>query len=165
MVKYAPIVQAEPVPFAQPEVSQDFYKTSGVRGDIDFTGDPGMTRQEFADECDINLLMERYETTGVVSHVNRAAPVFLDTTLYKGLQASMDAFKEASTAFLALPAKVRKEFDNDPQAFVDFAVNPENVERMREWGLAAPAAVKPPPVEVVLSSGSVSSSEAPPAPK
>jgi len=160
-----PIYEPEPVLFAQPEVSQDFYKTSGVRDDVDFTGDPGMTRQEFADECDINTIMERYEKTGVVSHVNKAQPVYLDTSLYRGLQASMDAFKEAQQAFLALPAKVRKEFDNDAQAFVDFAVNPENVERMREWGLAAPAAVKPPPVEVLVTGGALSSVQADVPPK
>jgi len=101
----------------------------------------------------------------VVSHVNKAQPVYLDTSLYRGLQASMDAFKEAQQAFLALPAKVRKEFDNDAQAFVDFAVNPENVERMREWGLAAPAAVKPPPVEVLVTGGALSSVQADVPPK
>ncbi|WNK13421.1 MAG: internal scaffolding protein [Microvirus sp.] len=153
----------EPVvaPFSQPEVTQDFYKTSGVRGDISFAGDPGMTRQEFSDECDINTIMERYEKAGVVSHVNHATPAYLDTTLYKGLQASMDAFKEAQSAFLALPANVRKEFDNDPQRFVDFAVDGSNIERMREWGLAPKAADKPPPVEVVVTAGAVPTSGTP----
>lgn len=150
---------------AQPEVFQDFYKTSGVRGDIDFSGDPGMTRQEFAEECDINALMARYEKTGVVSHVNRAQPVFLDTTLYKGLQASMDAFNEAADAFRALPAAVRKEFDNDPQKFVDFAVDEKNIERMREWGLAAPAPVKPAPVEVLVTGGALTPREGDAPPK
>lgn len=151
--------------FSMPLVMNDALKWSGQRGDIDFSGDPGLTRQEFAEECDINTIMARYEKQGVISHVNRAEPVYLDTTLYKGLQASMDAFKEAETAFLALPAKVRREFDNDPQKFVDFAVNPENVERMREWGLAAPEAVKPPPVEVLVTGGSLSSPETPAASK
>lgn len=160
---YKPIPYAEPQSLAQPEVSQDFYKTSGVRDDIDFSDDPGLTRQEFAEECDINTIMERYERSGVVSHVNRAEPVFLDTTLYKGLQASMDAFKEAEMAFLALPAKVRREFDNDPQKFVDYAVDPTNVEQMREWGLAAPAAVKAPPIEVVVTNQAAPGSETPPA--
>lgn len=149
----------------QPFPSQDFYKTSGVRDDLDFTGDPGLTRQEFADECDINTIMERYEKTGVVSHVNRATPVYLDTTLYKGLQASMDAFKEAEAAFLALPAKVRKEFDNDPQKFVEFAVNPDNLDQMREWELAPPAPAKPAPVEVVVTNQPPATGETPPASK
>lgn len=130
-------------------VMTDFYKTSGVRADMDYF-EPSLTRQEFAEECDINILMERYEKTGVISHVNHAVPVYLDTTLYTGLQSSMDAFREASSSFFALPAKVRREFDNDPQKFVDFAVNPDNLDRMREWGLAPPAPVPTPAVKVEL---------------
>jgi phage internal scaffolding protein len=123
----------------------DFEKHSGVRDDVD-SFEPSLTRQEFAEECDINTIMQRYEATGIVSHVNHAEPVFLDTTLYPGMQGSLDAFREAGRAFNALPAKVRREFDNDPAKFVEFAVDPANVERMREWGLAAP---KPAPVEPI----------------
>lgn len=125
----------------------DFYKSSGVRSDLgDF--EPSLTRQEFAEECDINTIMAKYEASGAISHVNKAEPRYLDTTLYEGLQASMDAFREASVAFNSLPATVRREFDNDPQAFVDFAVNPDNLERMREWGLAPPAPVPDAPIRV-----------------
>lgn len=127
----------------------DFRKSSGVRGDIDYF-EPSLTRQEFAEECDINSIMEKYEKGGAISHVNRHEPVYLDTTLYPGLQASMDLFRQAATEFNALPAKVRREFDNDPQKFVDFASDPENLPRMREWGLAPPEAAPPEPVKVEL---------------
>lgn len=127
----------------------DFYKTSGVRGDLS-KFDDGKTRQEFAEECDINSIMARYEAGGAISHVNRAEPVYLDTTLYHGLQESMDAFREAAASFAALPAKVRKEFENDPQKFIDYAVDPANLEQMREWGLAAPAEQEPSPVRVMV---------------
>lgn len=145
----------------------DFYKSSGVRGDFD-SFEPSLTRQEFAEECDINTIMERYEKTGAISHVNRAEPVYLDTTLYPGLQASMDAFREAGVAFNALPAVVRREFDNDPQKFVEFAVNPENLGRMREWGLAAPEKLPDAPMRVEVVSPAApapASSGAPEPPK
>lgn len=132
----------------------DFYKTSGVRGDLGKFSD-GMTRQEFAEECDINTIMARYEAGGAVSHVNRQSPVYLDCTLYPGLQAHMDAFREASLAFAALPARVRREFDNDPESFVMYACNPENIERMREWGLAEPLKKDPPAVKVEVVGGAV----------
>jgi len=136
--------------FSVPEFKfYDFEKSSGVRGDMDYF-EPSRTRQEFAEECDINTIMQKYEATGTISHVNRAEPVFLDTTLYPGLQASMDAFREAGRAFNALPASVRKEFDNDPEKFVQFAVNPDNLPRMREWGLAAPEKAPEPPVRVEM---------------
>ncbi|QCQ84907.1 internal scaffolding protein [Blackfly microvirus SF02] len=127
----------------------DFYKTSGVRGDLT-KFEPSLTRQEFAEECDINTIMARYEAGGAISHVNRAQPVYLDTTLYPGLQASMDAFREASLAFAALPASVRKEFDNDPQQFVDFALDEKNIDRMRDWGLAEAAPPPDSPIRVVV---------------
>lgn len=135
---------------AKPNVYFDFEKVSGVRSDMDYFPD-GMTRQEFAEECDINTIMKRYEAGGAISHVNAVQPVYLDTTLYPGLQASMDAFREAAKSFNALPATVRREFDNDAQKFVDFASDKNNLEKMREWGLAPPVAVEPPPqkVEVV----------------
>lgn len=143
---------------------RDFYKSHPVRyGDIQFDeNDPdsvSRTRQEFASECDINTIMERYEATGVVSHVNRSEPMFLDTTGFPDLQGAMDKFREASVAFNSLPAKVRKEFDNDPQKFIDFASDPTgkvdgqnltNLERMREWGLAEPEKAPERPVQVEL---------------
>lgn len=128
-------------------VFHDFEKVSGVRSDMDeFL--PSMTRQEFAAECDINTLMARYEAGGAISHVNKHVPMFLDTTEYPTLQGAMDLFRQAAVEFNALPAKVRREFNNDPQEFVDFAVNPDNLPRMREWGLAAPEAVPDRPIEV-----------------
>ena len=133
----------------RPAADYDFYKSSGVRSDMS-SFEPSLTRQEFAEECDINTLMARYESGGAISHVNRAQPMYLDTTLYPGLQASMDAFREAAASFNALPASVRREFDDDPQLFVDLAVEPDNIPRMREWGLAEPEAAPEAPIRVVL---------------
>lgn len=140
---------ADQVLFANeaPRADHDFYKTSGVRGDLDYF-EPSLTRQEFAEECDINTIMARYEAHGVISHVNQNQPFYLDTTSYPDLQGAMDTFREAERAFLALPAKVRKEFDNDPQKFVDFAADEKNIERMREFGLAEPLPKAPEPVFV-----------------
>lgn len=132
-----------------PKELTDFFKVSGERGDLrDF--EPSKTRQEFADECDINTIMERYENGGAISHVNKAQPMYLDTTGYPDLQGAMDLFREAAVQFNALPAKVRREFDNDAQKFIDFAAEPENLERMREWGLAPAAPIPESPVKVEL---------------
>ena len=125
----------------------DFALSSEVRGDMgDFP--PSMARQEFAEECDINTIMARYEKTGAISHVNRVIPVYMDLTQVPDLRGAMDAMREASIAFNLFPAKVRREFDNDPQKFVDFAQDPENIGKMREWGLAPPVPVEEPPLRV-----------------
>lgn len=107
-----------------------------------FNDEPSLTRQEFADECDINVIMAQYEKTGVVSHMSPREPMYVDLTGVPDFRNAMDMMLDAEKAFMSLPAKVRKEFDNDARNFVDFASNPDNLDKMREWGLAPPA---PPP--------------------
>lgn len=108
----------------------------------------GKTRQEFAEECDINVLMARYEATGVLTHYSKATPQYFDATDVPDLQRALAIVAHAEDAFMTLPAKVRKEFDNDPVQFVAFAENPDNLAKMREWGLAAPEKVPEPPMRV-----------------
>ncbi|QCQ84940.1 internal scaffolding protein [Blackfly microvirus SF02] len=108
---------------------------------VDFVPEgPSLTRQEFADECDINVLMAQYEKTGVINHFNRSEPQYLDLTdMPDDLQGTLQLVQDAEAAFMRLPAGVRKEFDNDPIGFVQFASDPSNLDQLREWGLAAPA--------------------------
>lgn len=118
--------------------------------DTDTPG-PSLTRQEFADECDINTIMARYETTGILpSHQRAGDPQYLDLSDVPDLRTSIDLMRDAESAFMRLPATIRREFDNDPVRFVEFAQNPQNLEKMREWGLAPPLPQKPDPTEVVI---------------
>lgn len=112
---------------------------------------PSRTRQEFAEECDINSIMARYSKTGVISHVNPAEPRFLDLSVLPDFQSAMHIMMQANDAFASLPAAVRREFDNDPAKFVSFAEDGANLPKLREWGLAPPEKVPEPPqrVEVV----------------
>jgi len=111
------------------------------------SGGPSLARQEFADECDINNLMARYEATGSFSHFNRGEPQYLDVSAVPNLAEAMDVVEQARRAFMTLPAAARREFDNDPVRFVDYASNgsPEALERLRGWGLAPPAPEAPTP--------------------
>lgn len=107
------------------------------------------TRQEFAAECDINNIMKKYQKTGVLSHFSPRQPQYLD--LGDGvpdLMTAMNTVLVAERAFSQLPAVVRKEFDNDPTRFVDYAQNSENLPKLREWGLAPPEAAPEPPMRV-----------------
>lgn len=109
---------------------------------VSLCSEDGRTRQEFADECDINVLMARYEKHGVLNHYNAAAPEYFDASEVPDLQTAITAMREAERAFMTLPATVRREFDNDAVKFVAYAQDPENLERMREWGLAPPLPVE-----------------------
>lgn len=103
---------------------------------LDFPDD-GKTKQEFAPECDINTIMARYAKTGTV-------PTYGGTMFYgdfvdlPSFQEAHEIIRVANEAFAALPATVRREFDNDPGEFVRFAEDPANLGKLREWGLARP---------------------------
>lgn len=108
----------------------------------------GLTRQEFADECDINVLMARYEKTGVITHYSRKEPAYFDASEVPDLATALHMAEEAERAFMQLPASARREFDNDAVKFVEYAQDPANLPRMREWGLAPPEAVPDAPMRV-----------------
>nr|QJB19057.1 MAG: internal scaffolding protein [Microvirus sp.] len=118
---------------------------------------PSLTRQEFAEECDINSIMERYERVGVVNHFAPREPKYLDLSEVPDLHTALGIMQEAEEAFMSLPALVRREFENRVEDFVSFAADPENLPQMRTWGLAPPEEVPAPPmrVEVVASPGDV----------
>jgi len=115
-------------------------------------GGPSLTRQEYKEECDINEIMARFETTGVLPAGGES--FYYDfTTLPETMMDSMLLMGQATEAFMSLPASVRREFDNDAAQFVDFASDPENLPQMRTWGLAPELPkepVKPPPMEVMV---------------
>lgn len=102
------------------------------------TEGPSRTRQEFAEECDINTIMRRYEATGIISHIDQREPMYLDLAGLDvpDLATAMEVLRVAEASFMSLPATVRREFDDDVHSFVAFAENPANVDKMREWGLA-----------------------------
>ena len=110
------------------------------RFNLDCSNLPSLTRQEFAAECDINTLMSQYEKTGIISHINPRTPQYLNLVGVPDLQTAHEIIQNAAREFMALPATTRAQFDNDPMKFVKFAENPDNIAKMREWGLAPPEA-------------------------
>lgn len=101
--------------------------------------EPTRTQQQFKDEVDINTIVKRFGLTGQLPTSLRP-PMAGDFTGINDYQSAMNALIEADSTFMQLPADVRKRFDNDPSLFVDFALNPENLDEMRSMGLAVPKA-------------------------
>lgn len=108
-----------------------------------------LTIQSQKDEADINIIVERFGITGQLPQGLRVPQYsdFGDTVF--DYRSAVEAVAMAQDSFLELPGKVRAEFDNDPQKFLEFCMASDdgktlkNVERMRELGLAVEAA-KPP---------------------
>ena len=124
---------------------------------LDCSVEPSLTMQEFKDECDINVLMDRFAKTGEMPNINAKEPRYLDLSdlgEIGSLASVMHTMEVAQEMFMRLPAKIRLgEFENDPVRFVEYAENMANIDQLREWGLAKPAEPPPAPmrVEVVNS--------------
>lgn len=132
-------------PRFDPNGISDFYKPHAAVGHD--TGGPAMslTRQDAADECDVNKIMERFQATGYLPNVP-GDPFYYDfTTLPTDMMDAMSIMGRATEAFMTLPATVRKQFDNDPAQFVNFASDEANLDQMRVWGLAPPSEKAPEP--------------------
>lgn len=113
------------------------------------------TKSEFADECDINKIMERYRKTGVLPEsAQQAAARYGDFSQRPGLNEIMQRMDAAVQLFEALPAKVRKQFSNDPAEFIEAAGTPEGLQVMKELGLGKDTLppLQPAPLEPVQGS-------------
>lgn len=96
-----------------------------------------LTHQALSQECDINRIMAKYQKTGVIEHRNTFQGVYGDyTNAPMDYQESLNAVIEAEEMFNTLPALMRKRFQNDPGAFIDFVADPENKEELVRLGLA-----------------------------
>lgn len=98
------------------------YGVTGVKEGITFT-QPSTTMQSFKDDADINCIISRFETTGVL--VDPTVPVsrvpqFGDFSELPTFQESQNVIVVATNAFNALPAKIRERFGNNPATYFDF---------------------------------------------
>jgi len=95
---------------------------------------PSRTQQSFRDECDINTILKRFNITGQLP-VGSVQPQYGDFSGITDYQSALNAVMAAQDSFLALPAKVRAKFDNDPALFVEFASDEANKDEMKALGL------------------------------
>lgn len=108
----------------------------------------GRTVQSEKDEADINVILDRFGITGQMPE-NVRRPTFMDfgPDYIFDYRSAVEAIALAADSFNSMPAKVRAEFNNDPQEFVEFCSKEENLPKMRELGLAIPEK-KPEPEKI-----------------
>lgn len=96
-----------------------------------------LTQQSDMEETDINVIMEKYRVTGQVPGVVQPA-MYGDFSGNLSYRDAVERVKEANDAWAEIPAKIRRRFANDPQEFMNFVNDPENLPEMRKMGLAKP---------------------------
>lgn len=97
--------------------------------------DPSRTHQSFAEECDINTIVRRFNLTGELPSDVRL-PQYGDFTGIDSYHSAMIAVAQANEAFDSLPADIRSKFHNSPEEFVAFCLEEKNRDALREMGLA-----------------------------
>lgn len=125
-------------PFFRTGYNYDTDQVSHATG-LSCPPEEGKTQQQFAEEVDINTIVERFGLTGHLPE-NPRMPQSGDFTGVTDFQSAMNIVRQAEEAFMEFPAHIRAEFNNDPQRMLDFLGNDKNREKALEMGLIA----KPP---------------------
>lgn len=119
----------------------------------------GRTKQSFKSECDINTIMARYQSTGILPDMlNQQNGQYLDVT-EMDYQSSMELVAGARSLFNELPSKIRSRFENDPAKFLAFTSDEKNRPEMAELGLLSAEALSR------MAEAAAQAAKAPEAPK
>jgi len=94
-----------------------------------------LTKQSFKDECDINNILKKYESTGVLPSLILENPQYGDYSDVPAYQTALDTVMKAEEQFMSLSAKLRDRFDNDPAKFLAFVDDPSNAQELYDLGL------------------------------
>ena len=131
--------------------------TSRPRPTVECTMEERKTKSEFAEECDINMIMSRYRKTGQLPVNTRAAAIrYGDFSQVPDFAQMQDKLLAAHELFDSLPAALRKHFDNNPGTFIAASDTREGRDLLSKFGLAEypapPAASDPSGGQPVLDS-------------
>lgn len=80
------------------------------------------TKQSFKDECDVNKILKKAQRAGGLSHVQKyPEAVYGEFNTEVDLLTAHERIGKANQIFADLPSEVRREFNNDALAFVQWA--------------------------------------------
>lgn len=122
---------------------------------------PSMTKQSDAEDCDINVMMAKYQATGVEPRVNPRSPQWGDFSTVVGFQEALNIVRQSEADFALLPAEVRDRFGNDPAGLLRFLEKEENRAEAERLGIVLPAAPEEPPMRVQVVGGGAGDSPLP----
>ena len=111
------------------------------------TEGPSLTKQSFAEECDFNFVMARYEKTGIIPHLEARLPQYTDVSSMVDYQEAHNLVISARASFDALPAAVRERFNNDPSSLIAFLGGENNRSEAEKLGLVTPKVIPAAPLQ------------------
>lgn len=96
--------------------------------------DLSKAQQHMKDECDINVIVERFGVTGKVN-VTPFEPSYGDFSGVGDYHTALNKINATKEQFMTLPAKVRAKFEHDPYKLVNFLMDEANRSEAIELGL------------------------------
>lgn len=110
-----------------------------------YCDEPSLTKQSFAEECDINEILRRaangQDISGALSARVASYGDFVDVPTFIEAQ---NVTARANSMFAELPWQIRERFDNKPEKMLAFLENEENYDEAVKLGLVQ---AKPPKEE------------------
>lgn len=97
-----------------------------------------LTQQHFKEETEINNILRSHDRNGIISHIHKGNAIYGDFSEVTDLSDALHMINEAKAEFMNVPSEIREKFKNDAGEFFKFASNPDNLDEMREMGLANP---------------------------
>lgn len=95
------------------------------------------TEQVHKNQCDVNHIIRKHDTGGIILHVSKMEHQYGDMTA-NDFAAMQQIVLQAKSSFEALPSKIRNEFKNSPELFLKFMEDPANRDRAIELGMIDP---------------------------
>lgn len=109
-------------------------------------GDRVFTEQSHKASCDIHNIIRQFQMSGVITHIQKQQPMYIDLPSSTDYQQSLHTLMQAQDAFASLPSVVRDHFANDPKRFLAAFNDPKQADKLREFGLLQPEPPKPSPL-------------------
>lgn len=127
---------------------------------LDFEPDSSLTKQEFKDECDINVLMRHYQQTGLAPPVAAGMANYGDFSQDIDFLAAQRVVVRAREQFEALPSGIRDRFNNDPARFLAFINDKANLDEAAKLGLLSAEAMAKRNADAAAESARIAALEA-----
>ena len=96
--------------------------------------DPSLAQQHMKDECDINVIVERFGVTGLLPQTP-VSPQYGDFSGVTDYHSALNQINATMDDFMALPAQLRVRFDHDPVKLLEFLENDQNRDEAIHLGL------------------------------
>lgn len=112
------------------------YKRNNTKTSLDFSDTISLAEQHHKDAVSIQTIVQQHHVTGTMP-INSLPPQFSDQSDLPSFHEAQIILAKGIEAFEAVPAHIRKEFDNDPAEYLEFIQNPDNREEIIAYGLDA----------------------------